>query len=413
MDNPIPVAHSPKHTRKWPKVLFVVAVIAAIGSGVYWAYAGSENKPNKRNEKVPVTLVTIGKGDIDIIDRGLGTVTPLADVTVRTQIAGQIQEIAFQEGQIVQKGDFLAQIDPRPYQMALEQAAGALQRDQALLKEAQIDLVRYQKLVAQDSISKQQLDTQTSLVSQYQGNVETDQGQVDAAKLNIDYCHITAPVGGRVGLRQVDIGNYAQTSDANGIVALTQLDPISVIFTLPEDNLPAVMKKLSAGTVLDVAAYDRDDTTKLADGKLTAVDNEINVTTGTVKLRAQFDNPTSQLFPNQFVNAHITVDTIHDAVVAPQAAILRGAPGTFVYLANDDQTVSVRVVKLGASQDDKVEITDGLKEGDKVVTDGTDKLRDGAKFTLPDPSSDNAAPAAGDKPAADDGKKQHKHSSGN
>ena len=344
--------------------------------------AGTDKKPHA--EVVPVGLATITKGDIDIIDPALGTVTPLATVTVRTQINGQLQEIAFQEGQIVKKGDFLAQIDARPYQVTLEQAKGALQKDQALLKDAQIDLARYQKLVAQNSISKQQLDTQTSLVDQDQGNVDADQGQIDSANLNIAYCHITAPVSGRVGLRQVDAGNYAQVSDANGIVSLTQLDPISVIFTLPEDQLPAVMKRLATGAELPVLAYDRAGTAKLAEGKLTAVDNEINTSTGTIRLRAQFDNADSMLFPNQFVNVQIKVDTVHDAVLAPQAAILRGSVGTFVYLAKDDGTVAMRPVKQGVSQGDAVEITEGLAEGDKVVTDGTDKLRDGAKYKMPD-----------------------------
>jgi multidrug efflux system membrane fusion protein len=324
-----------------------------------------------------------------VIDQALGTVTPLANVTVRTQINGQLQEVAFQEGQIVQKGDFLAQIDPRPYQMTLEQAEGALQRDQALLREAQVDLARYQKLATQDSISKQQVDTQASLVQQYQGTVLADQGQIDSSKLNIDYCHIIAPTTGRVGLRQVDPGNYAQTSDANGVVTLTQLDPISTVFTLPEDQLPAVMKRLAAGAELQVAAFDRTESSKLATGKLTAVDNQIDTTTGTVKLRAQFANPDNSLFPNQFVNIQVLVDTVHDAVVAPLAAILRGAPGTFVYLAKDDGTVAMRPVKLGVAQGDNVEIVDGLAVGDKVVTDGTDKLNDGAQYRLPDAADGN------------------------
>jgi multidrug efflux system membrane fusion protein len=376
-------------------IIFVLLVLA--GGGVWLAYGSGNNPaatPNKRSETVPVTLATITKGDIDIIDRGLGTVTPLANVTVRTQINGQLQEVAYQEGQIVHQGDFLAQIDPRPYQMTLEQAMGSLQKDQALLKEAQINLARYQKLVEQDSISKQQLDTQASLVLQSQGAVVVDQGLIDASNLNITYCHIVAPVTGRVGLRQVDAGNYAQTSDANGIVTLTQLDPISVLFTLPEDWLPAVMKQLAAGAELQVIAYDRAETTKLAEGKLTAVDNQIDPTTGTVKLRAQFDNAASALFPNQFVNVHVRVDTIKDAVLAPQAGILRGAPGTFVYVTKPDGTVAMRPVKVGTSQGDKVEITDGLAAGDQIVIDGTDKLRDGAKFKLPE-----SAPAKDDTQA--------------
>jgi multidrug efflux system membrane fusion protein len=365
-------------------------------AGIIWfTYTHtSATKPNKREQSVPVALATIATGDIDIIDPALGTVTPLANVTVRTQINGQLQEVGFTEGQLVHQGDFLAQIDPRPYQMTLEQATGALQRDQALLKEAQLDLERYQKLWAQNSISKQQLDAQASLVQQDEGATVTDQGQIDASNLNIAYCHVVSPVTGRVGLRQVDPGNYVQTSDANGLVVVTELDPISAIFTLPEDQLPAVMKRLAGGAELPVTAFDRTDSTKLADGKLTAVDNQIDTTTGTVKLRAQFANPDNVLFPNQFVNIQVLVDTLHDVVVAPVAAILRGAPGTFVYVAKDDGTVSMRVVKLGVTEGDNVQVTDGLAAGDKVVTDGTDKLRDGAKYKLPE---SNPAPQSGKK----------------
>jgi multidrug efflux system membrane fusion protein len=359
---------------------------------------------------------------------------------VRTQINGQLQDVAFQEGQIVQKGDYLAQIDPRPYQTTLEQAEGNLVRDQALLKEAQLNADRYRKLVAQDSISKQTLDTQESLVQQYVGAIATDQGLIDSSKLNLVYCHITAPVTGRVGLRQVDAGNYVQTSDANGLVTLTQLQPITVLFTLPEDDLPAIMKRLADGAELPVTAYDRTQTTKLAVGKLISVDNQIDVTTGTIKMRAQFDNQDNILFPNQFVNVELLVDTLKDTVIVPSAAIQRGAPGTYVYLvkpagtadsstdkgaaktddakkdssdsasgaatethkhhktdgnatdaASDSKdgskgtggaTVTVQPVKLGPVQGDNVAITDGLKEGDQVATDGTDKLRDGAKISI-------------------------------
>ena len=386
-------------SRRTRSVLLTLAIVAAIVGGGWYIYertGDNQTGPNKRSASVPVTLATVTKGDVDVVDRGLGTVTPITNITVKTQINGQLQEVAYQEGQLVHQGDLLVQIDARPYQAALEQAQGALTRDQALLKDAQLDLARYQKLVAQDSISKQQLDTQTALVQQYQGDVVTDQGQIDAASLNIAYCHIVAPITGRVGLRQVDVGNYVQTSDANGIVVLTQLDPISVLFTLPEDWLPAVMKELAAGNVLQTDAYDRAETVKLATGKLTAVDTEIDPTTGTVKMRAQFDNPDGVLFPNQFVNVHLRVNTIRDAVLAPQAAILRGAPGTFVYLTKDDDTVAVRPVKLGVTQGDNVQITDGLAPGNQVVIDGTDKLRDGAKYKLPENAS-----SGGDTKSAD------------
>ena len=391
----------PRRKHKW---ILAVLVIALVAGGAWYIYANTSSPVKaKRDQNVPVALATIAKGDIDTIDQALGSVTPLANITVRTQIDGQLQQIAFQEGQIVHQGDFLAQIDPRPYQMALEQATGALQRDQALLKEAQIDLARYETLVKQDSISKQQVDTQASLVQQYQGDVVTDQGQIDTANLNINYCHIVAPVSGRVGLRQVDAGNYVQTSDANGVVTLTQLDPMSVLFTIPEDQLPAIMKRLGAGAELVVTAFDRTASTKLATGKLIAVDNQIDPTTGTVKLRAQFDNPDNVLYPDQFVNIQVLVDTAKDVVIAPTAAVLLGAPGSFVYVAKDDGTVAMTPVKLGITQGDNVEVTDGLKEGDKVVIDGTDKLRDGAKYKLPD--SGDGKSGKGDKSG---GKKKDK-----
>lgn len=328
---------------------------------------------------VPVVTAAAEKGDIDMVRQALGTVTPLANITVRTQINGQLLQVAFTEGQIVKKGEFLAEIDPRPYQLTLDQAHGSLMRDEALLKEAQLNLERYRKLVAEDSIARQQLDTQESLVDQYQGAIQTDQAQIDTAKLNLIYCHITAPITGRIGLRQVDQGNYVQVGDANGLVTITQLQPITVIFTLPEDDLPAVMKRLSTGAILTVTAFDRTQSMKLAEGKLVSVDNQIDTTTGTIKLRAQFDNTDNILFPNQFVNIELLVDTLHDATLVPSAAIQRGAPGIFVYLVGTNNKASVRKVKLGPSQGDNVAITDGLVPGDKVVIDGADKLRDGAE----------------------------------
>jgi multidrug efflux system membrane fusion protein len=330
----------------------------------------------------PVSIATVQKGDIDVARRALGTVTPLANVTVRTQINGLLQEIAFKEGQIVQKGDFLAQIDPRPYQNALEQATGALQKDQALLKDAQLNLERFQKLLAKDSISKQQVDTQAALVDQNAGNVLADKGQIDAAQLNLTYAHITAPITGRIGLRQVDAGNYAQTSDANGIVTITQLQPITVIFTLPEDDVPVVMKLFNSGAELAATAYDRTLITKLATGRLTSTDNQIDPATGTVKLRAEFDNLDNNLFPNQFVNIELKISTQHDATLAPSSSIQRGSQGTFVYKLKDDDTVTVQPVKLGVTQNDVVAVSEGLAEGDKVVTQGVDKLRDGAHVAV-------------------------------
>jgi multidrug efflux system membrane fusion protein len=338
----------------------------------------------------PVGVATIINADVPVIYNALGTVTPLRTVIVHSQINGQLTQVAFQEGQMVKAGDFLAQVDPRPYQAALEQAEGALARDQALLKEAEIDLARYQGLAAENSIATQQVDTQQSLVHQYEGTVKADQAQVDMQQLNLTYAHITAPVSGRVGLRQVDVGNYVTTADANGVVVITQLEPISVVFSLPEDNMPAVLSRMRGNAVLPTAAYDRSQTTLLAQGKLSAVDNQVDVSTGTVKLRALFDNKDHVLFPNQFVNIALTGDVMKGALVMPVPAVQRGAQGTFVYVVKPDDTVTVEVVTLGPQDGQRVVVLKGLKAGDKVVVDGTDRLREGAQVEIP---------AAGTSPA--------------
>lgn len=363
-----------------PTLLLAVA-IAWYGHGSF-AQGDDHNKHDKSaGGTVPVSIATAIQGNIDVTRQGLGTVTPLANIVVRTQISGQLVKIGFQEGQIVQKGDFLAEIDPRPYEISLQQARGALAHDQSLLKDAQLNLSRYEKLWQQDSIAKQQLDTQKSLVDQYQGNITSDQAQIDTAKLNLTYCHITAPISGRVGLRQVDQGNYVQVGDTNGLVTLTQLQPITALFTLPEDDLPAIMKRLNEGAELTVTAYDRNQSTKLAEGKLVSVDNQIDPATGTIKLRAQFDNNDNILFPNQFVNITLLVDTLHDTILVPSAAIQRGAPGIFVYVIKDNKA-SLRVVKIGPTQNDQVAVTDGLNADEQVVVDGADKLRDGTQVTV-------------------------------
>jgi multidrug efflux system membrane fusion protein len=359
-----------------------------------------------------VAVATATKGDIAVKLPALGTVTPLATVTVRTQISGQLQHIAYKEGQLVHAGDFLAQIDPRPYQAALEQMQGNLQRDQALLANARRDLKRYQDILAQGLIAKQQLDTQQALVQQYEGTVATDEAQVDAARLNLKYTHIVAPVTGRVGLRQVDEGNYVTAADANGIVVVTQLQPVSVIFPMPEDNLPAIQQRLHAGAVLAVEAYDRANTTKLADGKLQSVDNEIDTATGTIKMRAVFDNQDGALFANQFVNIRLLREVLKDQVIVPVAAVQHGAPNgvnsTFVYLVGADRTVSVRPITLGAADGERVAVASGLKAGDVVVTEGGDRLREGATVMLP-----QAAGAAGSaEPSARQGKGRHHHEEG-
>ena len=327
---------------------------------------------------LPVVVAPARKADINIVMSGLGTVTPLATVTVLTQISGQLTEVKFTEGQMVNKGDLLAVIDPRPYQVALEQAQGQLIQAQAQYKEAQIDLDRYVTLSSQDSISKQQVDAQRALVLQYEGVVKQDQGIVDSAQLNLVYCHITAPVSGRVGLRLVDQGNYVTpTSPAGGLVLLTQMKPITVIFTLPEDNIPQVLKQARSGAKIKVDAYNRDSTVKLATGILSTVDNTVDPTTGTFTLRATFPNDDESLFPNQFVNALMLLDVVHDATVIPTSAIERGQQGSFVYVVGSDSTVSAKTVTLGTAEGERVAVLSGISVGDKVVVDGADRLKDG------------------------------------
>ena len=318
---------------------------------------------------------------------------------MRTQITGTLQRILFTEGQAVHQGDSLAQIDPRPYEAALQQMEGNLKRDQALLADARLDMKRYEGLVKEDSIAEQQLDTQRALVDQYTGTVQADEGQVKSAQVNLIYTHIISPVTGRAGIRQVDQGNYVTPGDANGIVLINQLQPITVIFSIPEDNVSAVMKRVSAGAVLTVEAFDRTNATKIADGKLLTVDNSIDITTGTIKLRGQFENTDSALFPNQFVNIQLLQDVLSDQVIMPNAAVRRGAPNgvatTFVYVVNADKTVSVRPVTLGVVDGEKVAVLSGLKAGEVVVTEGGDRLRDGAQVLLPNSAP---APAAGAQP---------------
>jgi multidrug efflux system membrane fusion protein len=357
---------------------FGLAIVA--GAGWYISQSGSAPAPRQAGRfgaglPTPVGLAVATKGEVPVVVRALGTVTPLHTVNVKTQITGQLIKVEFKEGQMVKQGDLLAVVDPRPYDVALQQAIGQQQKDEALLKNAQTDLERYKKLVAQDSIARQQLDTQQSLVRQYEAALVIDQAAVDAAKLNVTYTRIVAPISGRIGLRTVDPGNYVTMGDATSICVIIQISPISVIFTIPEDTLPQVRDRLRGGNTLEVRVLDRTQKNELAVGRLDTHDNVIDTTTGTVKLRAVFDNKDDTLFPNQFVNVRLLVDTVKDATVVPVAAIQRGQPGTFVYLVKADDTVEVRVVELGA--------TDGLQPGDQVVIDGTDRLRDGAKIRRP------------------------------
>jgi multidrug efflux system membrane fusion protein len=407
---------------RWLVAFLIVLLLAIVAWRVVWPMLGASSSPARSGRAgaagppQPVGTATAATGDVRVMVAALGTVTPLATVTVKTQLAGQLQQIGFTEGQLVHKGDFLAQIDPRPYQAALAQDQGQLAKDQALLKQAQVDLVRYQTLLRQDSIARQQADDQVYLVQQDQGAIQSDQAQIDTQKLNLTYCRIVAPVDGRVGLRQVDAGNYVQTSDANGIVVITQLQPISVVFSIAEDNLPAVLKQTHAGAKLPVTAYDRANVVKLATGELATLDNQIDTTTGTVKLRAIFPNADESLFPNQFVNARLLVDTLRDVVTVPVAAIQRGAPGTYVYQVDASSTVAVKPVKLGVTDGDKVQIVSGLAVGDTVVVDGADRLRDGIKVTAKAATPPTATPTAADtaapEAAGDPTKHAHRHRQG-
>jgi multidrug efflux system membrane fusion protein len=357
------------------------------------------------NGPLPVLVNLARKSDLNIVLDGLGTVTPLATVTVRTQINGELTSVNFTEGQLVNQGDLLAIIDPRPYQVQLEQAQGQLLEAQAQYKEAQIDLDRYQKLSTQDSISKQQVDAQQALVSQYEGMVKTNQAAVDSAQLNLTYCHITAPFSGRVGLRLVDQGNYVTPGDATGLAILTEVRPISVIFTLPEDNIPAVLKQVRAGATIRVDAYNRDSTVKLATGSVATLDNTVDPTTGTFKLRAVFPNDDDALFPNQFVNVTMLLDVLKGATVIPTSAIERGQQGSFVYVVGADNKVAARVVTLGAVDGERQAVLSGVSPGDKVVVDGADRLKDGIEVVPSFPTRPGASGAGG--PGAPDGEHRH------
>jgi membrane fusion protein, multidrug efflux system len=377
---------------RWILAILVALILAAAAAWFFFG-RGSDDAAKAARGKgdaarpVPIVAATARKGSIEVYIDALGTVTPTNMVVVHSRVDGQLLSVAFREGQDVKAGDLLAQIDPRPFEVMLTQANGQMAHDQALLKNAEIDLERYRTLLTQDSISKQQVDTQEALVRQYQGTVATDQGAIDSAKLQLVYARITAPISGRVGLRQVDPGNIVHASDANGLVTIAQVKPISVIYPIPEDNVPRVVKRAQSGEAIAVDAYDRSGKTKLATGRMLTFDNQIDTTTGTVKLKADFPNQDGALFPNQFVNIRMGIETHQDATLVPSAAIQRGAPGTFVFLVKPDQTVSIAPVKLGAAEGETTEILSGIDPGNQVVVDGADKLREGSKIELIDPAA--------------------------
>jgi multidrug efflux system membrane fusion protein len=387
--------------------MFALAVLIALLLGCYLVVrmqssprpAGNRGA-NAQAAPQPVAAAPIGRGDVRVTVNALGTVTPIATVTVQTQINGQLQVVAFTEGQMVKKGDFLAQIDPRPYQLLQAQYEGQLARDQGVLEQARANLARYKKLAETNAIARQQYEDQVYIVQQDEGTVKLDQALIDQQKLNVAYCHIVSPVTGRIGLRLVDSGNYVQTTNNTGMAVITQVQPITVIFPVPEDDLPDVLPQLIAGSPLEVQVYDRANVRLLAIGHVAALDSQIDTTTGMVKLRAQFDNTDNALFPNQFVNAHVVVKTSHDVVTVPTAAIQRGAPGAYVYVINANDAVSVRPVTIGPIDGPTAEVNSGLSVGERVVVDGTDHLRDGARVTISaappsmSPAKANPAPNA-------------------
>ena len=372
---------------RWWLVLLVICVLAG-GAYLFIVKSGSaKSRPPEAGQdplarSIPAVAAPAKSGDIGVYLTGLGTVIPLNTVTVRSRVDGQLMTVRFREGQFVRAGDLLAEVDPRPFQVQLTQAEGEMARDRALLQNAEIDLRRYRLLVAQDSAPKQQLDTQAALVRQYQAAIKIDQGQIDSAKLQLTYSRITAPISGHLGLRLVDPGNIVHATDQNGLVVITQLQPITVVFTLPEDNLPPVLKKLQSGEEMTVEAYSRDQKTKLATGSLLTVDNQIDPTTGTVRLKAVFHNEDKALFPNQFVNTTLLLGIERGSILVPAVSVQRGAQGAFVYVVNPDHTVTVRPVTVGVSHGDEASIEEGLAPGELVVVDGADKLREGSKVDL-------------------------------
>lgn len=387
--------------RHW--LLIAIVLVLLLGGAWFLRRAKEQNAANTRPQfnfrtnAVAVSVATVKQGDIVVRIPGLGTVTPLTTVTVKAQISGIMQKVNFKEGQMVKKGELLAVIDPRPYEAALDQIKATLARDEALLADAQLDMKRYEDLIKQDSVSQQQVDTQRATVGQDMGNVASDRAQVKTAELNLAYTQVTSPIDGRIGLRQIDPGNYVTPGDANGIVVVTQLQPISVLFTVPEDNVPDIMRQIKAGGSLSVEASGRSDQQHLADGKLSTTDNVIDTTTGTLKLRASFDNADLVLFPGQFVNVSLVVTTLKDQMVIPSAAVRRGAPdgvqSAFVYLVNANNTVSVRPVQLGVVDGDNQAVRSGLELNDVVVTDGGDRLREGAAVELPETTAAEVAKA--------------------
>jgi multidrug efflux system membrane fusion protein len=381
-------------------VLLLVGLV--ILAAIAWHFLSSTKHKAAVVPSPPVGVSKITTGDMHVMLSGLGTVTPTATITVQTQINGELTAVGYREGQVVQKGQFLAQIDPRPYQVALTQAQGALAHDTGLLNQAKSDLARYIALDKQNAIAKQILTDQEFLVQQDAGTVMEDQASVNNARLNLAYCHIVAPVTGRAGLRLVDPGNYVQTSSGTGLVVLTELQPITVIFVLPESNIQSVTQQMQSGAKLPVTAFDSNNEHAIAEGVLTTIDNTVDTTTGTVKLRATFPNADFALFPNEFVNARLLLQTLKNVTEVPVRAVQNGAPGAFVYVVEPNRTAHVQVIKTGVTDGDNMQVLSGLKPGDTVVTDGVGLLRDGAKVRVT-ASAGGSAVAVNNGPGAPPG----------
>lgn len=396
--------------RKTRLITIVVLLVVILIGWWWWNHHKNATKPAFGPQPSAVGVATVQRHDVPLSLAALGTVTSTYTVTVHSRVDGQLEKVHFQEGQLVKQGQLIAELDPRPYQAALTQAQGQLLRDQATLKNAQLDLVRYRQLQEQNSIAKQQVDTQESLVQQSQGTVKIDQGVVDNAKLQLEYSRVTAPITGRAGLRQVDPGNVVHASDTNGIVIITQTQPINVVFAIPEVSLSQVLAAYQQNNAMGVESWDRDNRNKLADGNLLAIDNQLNVATGTVNLKARFANDKLQLFPNQFVNVHLDLGTRAASITVPTVAVQLGKVGNYVYIVNADQTVSIAKVKIGPVSNDQTIIEQGLQPGQRVVIDGLDKLREGAKVQVIDRVAQNqaaanaqAAPAKGGRHRRDGG----------
>jgi membrane fusion protein, multidrug efflux system len=378
-------ANEPRRNRRlWARILivFIVFVVAAAVAVHFFTSERNQAANPISPPPLPVVAATARIGNIPVYLSGLGTVTALNTVTVRSRVDGQLMNFAVREGQMVAEGDSLAQIDPRPFQVQLLQAQGQMQRDQAILANARTDLERYRILYAQDSVPKQQLDTQLATVNQYEGIIKADQAAIDDAKLQLTYTHITSPITGRIGLRQIDPGNIIHVSDQNGLAIITQLQPITVIFNIAQDFLPAVMKRLQGETPLRVEAYDRDFKNRIASGTLLTIDNQVDVNTGTVRFKATFPNENNALFPNQFVNARLLLDVKRRVVLIPTGAIQRGPQATFVYVVKLDSTVETRNITVGIIENDVASIDKGLSAGEIVVTEGVDKLRPGMTVAI-------------------------------